>query len=236
MNIKRACLLLCLIFCCGHLLAQNAGQQQLINNAALEYLRLAGSQSPIYYGRKQELLSPAINHPYLKDWLFVNARLSYSGIIYPDALLRMDLSRDELIVISPAFHEIVLFPEKVDFAELQGYTIIYFRRDSLPGSPSTGYYFLLHSRECKVLKKQSSVLMFNTSTGERYYQESTNYYLYKDGVYYTIRNKRGLLNVLQPYKRELKRFISTNNLRFRRDAEELITRTVVEYEKLSGVQ
>jgi hypothetical protein len=232
----RICLLFFLILGGKHLFAQNIGQQQLINNSALEYLRLAGNQSPLYYGSQQEALPRVNGHPYLKDEQYATTFISYNNIIYPDVRLRLDLSRNELVALSPDNRNIVLLPENVDFAELHGYKIIYFRRDSLPGSPASGYYLQLHSEKCRVLEKQSYVLLLSASTGEHYYSLSTNYYLYKDGVYYTIRNKSGLLNVLQPYKRELKRFISTNGLRFRRDTEELITRTVIEYEKLLGIQ
>jgi len=109
----------------------------------------------------------------------------------------------------------------------------------LPGCPSTGYYMLLHSGKCKVLEKQTAMLMQKdtfSSTFEQHYVFSTYYYLNKDGVYYIIRNKRGLLKLLQPYKKELKRFISSHGWQFRRDADKLIPMTVGEYEKLSGGQ
>ena len=230
----RTSLLLCLIFCCGRLLAQNTERQQLLDNAAIEYLRIAGSQSPLYYGKIQEGHPRATNHPYLRTTQFVKARLSYFGVIYPEALLRLDFSRDELVVQSPDLRNIVLLPENVDYAELHERRIIYFYRDSLPGCPRTGYYSLLHSGNCKVLQKHTAQLTINSNTGEQYYVLSTIFYLYKDGVYHTIRNKRGLLNVLQPYKKELKRFISVHRWQFRHDKEDLITQTVIEYEKLSG--
>ena len=224
----------CLAFLCGCLFAQNAGHQQIIDNAAIDYLRIAGNQSALYNGKAQEGHPSTTNHPYLIDEQYAKARLSYLGVIYPEVALRLDLSRDELVVQSPGFRSVVLFPENVDFAELHGRHIIYFYRDNLSGSPSTGYYFLLHSGNCKVLEKQTAKITVNRNTLEEYYDLLTNFYLYKDGVYYTIRNKRELLKALQPYKKELKHFISNNNLRFRHNAEGLITQTVIEYEKLSG--
>jgi len=226
--------LLCLAFWCGCLFAQNTDRQQIIDNAAIEYLQISGGQSALFYGKVQEDHQRTTNHPYLKYAQYTSARLSYFGIIYPEAMLRLDWSRDELVVQSPDFRNIVLFPENVDFAELHGQHIIYFYRDSLPGSPSTGYYILLYSGNCKVLEKQTAKLMLNSSSGEYYYTISTNFNLYKDGVYYTIRNKRGLLKVLYPHKKELKRFISAHHLRFRRDTAEFIKQTVSEYEKLTG--
>lgn len=233
----RICLLLCLLICSGRLFAQDVERQLLIDNSATEYFRMSDRQSAVYYGKEQEGHLRAINHPYLKDAQYAKSRLSYCQIIYPEAMLRLDLSRDELVILSPDQHNIILFSENVDFAELHGYTIIHFRRDSLPGCPPTGYYLLLHSGKYKVLEKQTATLMQKdvfSSTSEQHYVLTINYYLNKDGTYYTIRNKRGLLKLFHPYKKELKRFISSHGWRFRQDAEQLISLTVNEYEKLSG--
>ena len=230
----RSCLLFCLIFGGGCLLAQDVGRQQSIDSAAVRYLRNANSQSVLYYGNEQDGQPRATNHPYLKNNQYAEARLSYNRVVYTEALLRLDLNRDELITYSPGFRNIVLFPENVDFAELHDKHIIYFRRDNLPGCPSSGYYFLLHSGNCKVLEKQTATLMLNSSSGESYYGFSTLFYLYKEDGYYTIRNKKGLLKALNPYKKELKHFISSNHLRFRRNAEDFIKQTVSEYEKITG--
>ena len=202
----------------------------------VEYLRIADNQSVLYYGKEQDGYPRILNHPYFKDDRPAKARLSYCGVVYPQAMLRLDLHRDELVALSPDNRSIVLFPENVDYAELHGQKIIYFRSDSLRGCPDSGYYILLYSGKCNVLKKQTADIMVNTSNItrlEHYFNFSTKYYLYKDGVYYTIRNKMGLLRVLRPYKHELKRFIASNKLHFRQNAEEFIFRTVSEYEKIA---
>ena len=224
-----------LLFGCSYLFAQDVGRQQLVDNNAVDYLRNAGNQSVVYYGNLQEGHPRTTNHPYLKEMQYVKARLSYLNTIYPEVMLRLDLSRNELIIQTPDFRNIVLFSDNVDFAEFHDYHIVYFRRDSLPGAPSSGYYLVLHSGKYKVLEKQTAVVMVD-SNHQYFYDLSTKYYLYHDGVYYVIRNVRGLLKVLQPYKKELKRFISAHHWRFRNDAEILIPQTVIEYEKLSGLQ
>ena len=234
----RTSLLFCLAFWGKCLFAQNIDQQQLVDNLAIEYLQASGSQSVLFYGRIHEGHPRVVNHPYFEDEQFTKARLSYRGIIYPEAMLRLDLSRNELVVLSPSFLNFVLFPEDVDFAELHGQTIIYYQRNDLPGSPPTGYYALLHSGKCRVLERQTAALMVeqSSSPGRAQYRFaiSTQFFLYKDGVYHNIRNQRRLLNTLHPHQRELRRFISSNQLRFRRNARELITLTVMEYEKLSN--
>jgi len=232
----RACLLFFLFFGCGRLLAQDADRQQLVDTSTDDYLRVIGIQSVLYYGNLQDGHPRTTNHPYLKEIQFVNARLSYFRNIYPEVLLRFDLSRNELIIRMPNFLNVVLFPENVDFAELHGYKIVYLPRDSFPGCPSPGYYYQLHSGKCKVLEKQTATLLLENITQQYYYGILTKFYLFHDGAYYNIRNKRSLLKVLQSHKKELKRFISAHNLKYRDDAESLITQTVIEYENLSGIQ
>jgi len=231
----RNSLLYILLFGCSHLFAQDVDRQQLIDNSTIDYLRNVGNQSALYYGNLQEGLPRTTNHPYLKDIQYAEARMSYLRVTYPEVLLRLDLSRNELIIQTPDFRNIVLFPENVDFAEFHGHHIIYFRRDSLPGCPASGYLTLLHSGKCKVLEKQTAMIMVDNDH-QYYYDFSTKFYLYRDDIYYTIKNRRGLLKVLQPYRKELKRFISAHHWKFRNDAEILIPQTVIEYEKLSGLQ
>jgi len=77
------------------------------------------------------------------------------------------------------------------------------------------------------------VLLRQSTSKEMYYGFTTRYFLYKDGVYHIIRNQSGLLKALQPYKKELRRFISANRLQFRDKSEIFLIRTVSEYEKLS---
>jgi hypothetical protein len=215
--------------------AQDIERQQIIDNSAIEYMRIAGNQSALFYGIEQIGHPRLSNHPYLIDEQYAQARLSFNGIIYPEVMLRLDLNRGELIIQSSDFRNIVLSPENVDFAELHGRHIIYFRHDNLPGSPPTGYYFLLHSGETRVLKRQTAVLRIDQHRREQNFIFLSQIFLYKDGAYHTIRNRRELLRILYPHRRELRQYISANRLRFRHNAEGFITQVVREYEKLSGL-
>ena len=216
--------------------AQNIERQQLIDKSAVEYLQKIEKQSLLYNGNDQVNYPRTSNHPYLKSEQYVKARLSYHNVIYPDVFLRFDLCRNELIIRTYEFRNVVLFPENVDFVELHGKNIIFFSHDNLPGCPSSGYYNLLYSGKCRILERNSAILTEKTELGKllRFFDLSTNYYLYKDGVYHQIKNESGLLKILNTYKKELKKFISTNHLQFKRDAEEFLIQTIKEYEKLSG--
>jgi len=206
------------------------------DSLAVAYMKEAGSFSTLYYGNQYQGYPPAKNHPYLKDVLYAKALLAYQDVVYPEVMMRLDMCRDELIVLTPDFRNVVLAPEKVEYAELHGKHIIYFQTDTLSGSPSAGYYVLLYAGQCRVMEKMSATLIDEAVPGklQRFFDFTTKYYLYKDGIYHVIKNKKGVLKALQPYKTEMKRTISAHHLNFKKDAETFLILTVSEYERLSG--
>jgi len=208
--------------------------KQPVDELTLNYLQVSGSFSTLYYGNEYEGYPRTTNHPFLKDIQFTKARLSYQNVVYPEVLIRLDLNRHELIILSPASREIVLFPEKVDFADIHGFHVIYFQNDSLPDCPSNGYYLLLHAGKCKVLEKINATLLEKSTTNrlDRYFEFSSQYYLYMDGQYYTIKSRMGLWNVLQPHKKALKQFVSSRKLNYRNNTGQFLVETVREYERL----
>jgi len=234
-NKKLAICALLLVMSCGTVVAQD--RLQLTDSATIDYLQKSGNYSTLYYGSEYETQPATTNHPYLVDAQYTKARLSYQDVIYPDVLLRLDLNRDELIVRTPDFRHIVLFPENTGFAELHGKHIVYFQKNNLPGCPPTGYYILLYSGDCLVLEKRYARLAEKIYQRrlERFFIFSTRYYLYKEGVYYTVKNKKELLKTLHPYTKELKRFVSNLKLNFKEETEMFLMLTVSEYEKLSGL-
>ena len=217
--------------------AQTGGSAAAVDAAAMEYLQTAGNQSVLYYGNMQEAHPSTTNHPYLEDNHYAKARLSYNHVVYPEVMLRLDFFRDELIILSQGSHNMILLPDYVDYVELHGRRVIYFHPDGKPGCPSReGYYIELYSGKCRVLMRQTATLMHidDLKTYVAYYTMNKKFYLYRDGVYQPIRSQMGLLRAFRPYKRELKRFINANNLWFRKNPEDFLTKTVGEYERLSA--
>ena len=217
------------------LFAQDAALRQTLDAPAADYLKTIGNASVLYYGNPQEDLPRASNHPFLQESQYTRARLSYLGVHYPDVMLRLDLRRHELVILSPDARHIVLLPDNVDEAELHGRRVVY-ESGEASGSLSKGYYYLLHAGACQVLEKQTASLNRKENSAnnlEEYYILATRFFLYKDGAYQTIRSKGGLLKALEPHKKELKRFISSNHLSYRKHQEDFLVMTVAEYERLS---
>jgi len=142
---------------------------------------------------------------------------------------------DELVIISPTNYNLVLNNEHFDFAEIYGYHIFYFYPDGLKGCPPAGNYILLYSGETLLLEKPTNTLQQKDENNRiiYYFSLSTNFYLQKNGTYFKIKSRRTLLKSLETHRKELKRFIRANELRYRRDAEKMVLQMVKEYDKLN---
>lgn len=111
-----------------------------------DYTAAAAGQSVIYHGKEQVKYANSIkNHPYLKGEEYVTGDLSFEGIRYRGVKMRLDLYRNELLLLSPdnRFH-IVLPSDRVDYAEFHGYHIFYRYPDGRLDNLPEGYYLRLH--------------------------------------------------------------------------------------------
>ena len=223
------------LLCCGLMQAQEG--RLSIDSVSINYLKAASHAATLYYGVEYEGYTQAKTQPYLTKAPCTKARLSYRHVSYPEVCLRLDVWKDELAILSPDLRYYVLFPDDVEYAELFDKQLIYHQTNALPNSPSTGYYFLVHDGDCKVLeKKYASLIQRDKSIRTEWtvldFTIKTRYFLLKDGVYQAINSKSALLKTLSPHQKELKQFISSRRLSFKKDAVELLIQTVREYERL----
>ncbi len=227
-------LLFLIIIMCGQISAQEDGQQQLVEKYVALYMNAVRNHAIIYNGKESEKYPRVQNNPYFKGILYTEGQLSYNGVIYPGVYLQLDLCRDELVVLSPDYlFNVVLSPDKVDYAHIHGYHVFPLQSDGLPGCPSSGFYLRLYSKGCVVLEKQSTTLEIRDR--EPVFMPSVKYYLRKDDVYYRLRGKRSLLKALGSHKKELKQYVRHSHLSFRENAETMIVSVVKEYERLNSL-
>jgi hypothetical protein len=222
-----------LFFGCLQLSAQKFGAEQYAAN----YMKTVSDYAALYSGNwPQPLGFRAQNNQFFKEQDYVSGKLSYNGIVYPNVLIRWDLFRDELVVLSPSNSNIVLINENVDFAEIHGFHIFYLHPDGLAGCPPAGNYILLNSDKYLLLEKLANTPYLSNVDSKKYiyiFMLSSYFFLQKDDVYYKIYNSRKLLKALGTHRKEMKRFIHTNKYKYKRDAEKMVLEVVKEHEKLS---
>ncbi|MCD8165330.1 MAG: hypothetical protein LUE93_03915 [Bacteroides sp.] len=150
-------LLLAILLLPGSLYLGAQERRAQVKQLADNYCSVAGNYVSLYSGKEQlKYMTGVTGHPYWVDDSYAPASLYYDGIFYEIVLLRLDIYRDELIIISPdvRFH-VILVGDYLGWADFHGSRVIYHTKNSLPGSPSTGYYIRLYSGEYTVLEKQN---------------------------------------------------------------------------------
>jgi len=177
----------------------------------------------LYNGREYVAYQPQRDeHPYfiMDDWAF--GSLTYDGYSFSQIPMLLDIASEQL-VISHYYNgaEIILVNEKVKDFEISGHLFININDgDSLSAN---GFYELLYNGEIKLVAKHTKQLVrkFVFEREERSFNESTRYFLIRDGRFIQVKNKRSFLNEFddsKEIKSNVRTYIDRNHL-FKNDIE-----------------
>lgn len=189
------------------------------------YLEKAHSLVTIYSG-KEQIKYPAyiIGHPYLKSDSYEDGWLSYEGILYPHVRLRLDLYQNELIIHSPDTRfNIILDPDKIDYANLHNYKIIYHNRTKSNIPLSNGYYLELPTGTYKIWRQSVCNLKETVSDNITYeFIHKDKYYFFKGDYPYQVKGNNSVLKLFPSMKKELKHYIKQSGYSFKKDPEDFL--------------
>ncbi len=203
-----------------------------------EYSSVAGGQAIIYTG-KEEMRYPSnvIGHPYLFTSDYKTGILAFDGVVYPDVRLRLNLHNEELVVLSPDDRFNVIVPtNRVEYAILEDkYYIFYNVPENGISNLSKGYYVRLHDGKYPILKRETCFMQSSIKEMriEISFVRKNRLYIFKDGIYNPIANKRALLKLFKNQKKQLKEFIKKKDLNFRQSLDEAVVSVTEYYETLS---
>lgn len=198
-------------------------QPKLIKNIKSAYLRKKGYKE--YDGWESE----TYNLESLANGAFDEGQLLYDGVLYSKISMRLDLYTNELMVLTPNItYRVVLDPGRVEYADFNGYHVIYISPDS-EIKLQEGYYQQLYAGKSSVLRKESFSL--DRQAG-RLANWSKRYYICKDGISYRVKNKKAVLKVFKSHKKELERYIKDMNIDFK-NIESALPVIVEQYDKLT---
>lgn len=205
----------------------------VVESKAGAYLTAVGNL-PVFYSGKEEVkyLASILNHPYMDTNEYREGTLSFDNVVYPHVWMRLNVNRDELIVMTPDKRINVVLPaDRVDYAVLPEYTFFYLQANNSGKTLPKGYYARLFDGAYPVWKRSAKILS-ETTNGlvlERKFQEKTTYYIYKDGRYHTVSGKSSVLGLFKSHKKELNEFIKQNGLSFSADSRAYAIVAVVRY-------
>ncbi|MCD7936864.1 MAG: hypothetical protein LUG98_08395 [Tannerellaceae bacterium] len=200
-------------------------QEESVSHAAI-YTGKEHMKYPLYYKE----------HPFLVSDKYATGTLMYDNVFYPEVHLKLDYYTNELVLNTPGGHyNIVLSPDRFQYATLHGYYLIYHQRDNRPASPPTGYYAQLYEGTYGIMKRLVVELQETITNTQLSYTFKTGmrFYVLKGDRFYSANSQGALLNIFKDKKRELKQFIRSNHLNFNQDPDRFLIEVVKQYEKIT---
>jgi hypothetical protein len=233
-----------ILLICGlsdHVMAQNAGDTALrenVLNAIGVYYKNLGEESPLYTG--SEYLEYAYTlqegHPFFGAANFINGNINLDGMIFHDVPMLYDIVKDQLIILDfQRVHKINLPADRIQQFFLLDHLFVHLTNGA--SDPiKTGFYDQLYKGKIKLLAKRKKRISEKYSNVEisKVVTSQNIYYIKKDGVYYTIKNKSSLLAVLKSKKKEVQQYLKTNNIKFKMEPERAMIMAVKYYDQITN--
>ena len=232
--------ILCLIIV-FNLNAQKYDAEAIIDDKLNAYVNTVNEYSIIFSGKEESGYARYIlNHPYLDTKEFRKGMMSFDGRVYPNLMLRLNLDREELIVLTPEKNfPVVIQRNMLDYAMIDSMLIFYndletAKQNKLP----QGYYVRIYNGEHQVWKREFFTLKYyhnvRTEMADYVFEKKIWFYIFKDGVYHPVKSKGSVLNFFAAKKKELKNFIKQKDYIFRSNPESAIVAIADYYDKLSN--
>ncbi len=231
-----------ILLICGlsqHVTAQNADDTTLHENALSAigvYYQNLGEESPLYNGSEYIEYAYTLQegHPFFQVVNFINGNVNVDGMIFHDVPMLYDIVKDQLIIQDfQKVYKINLPADRVQQFFLLGHLFVHLNASD---QVKTGFYDQLYKgkialfakREKKILEKYSNIQISKVVISQNVY------YIKKDGVYYTIKNKSSLFSVLKSEKKEIQQYLKANDIKFKREPERAMIMAVKYYDQLTN--
>ena len=230
-----------ILFSSGKIFSQGADMNDAFYSKALQnsmafYHQSFGSQSALYNGPTYNgyLFRFKEGHPYFFAEAMTIGSVMYDGIRYDSVLMQYDEIADILVVRNPE-GKIRLW-EKVTSFHLYNSEFILLEKDTgLMKAGSSRFYNQLYKGKITLLKKQIKTIREEISNANellKFVDQKDHYYILKDGHWYPINSRKDFYKILGEKEGDVKQFVKTYKLSFRKDRQNMLTRATAYYDSL----
>lgn len=198
------------------------------------------NQALIYNGPEyHEPNVPSSGHPYFMEDFMENGTINYEGEIYTDIPMLYDVSRDRIIIEhfdqSGVGVQLIPHKERILGFLLYDRRFVHLTTEIIGQHMRPGFYDVLYDKGgIRALVKHRKEPLETVSQGGVLvsYEPKDQYFIFRDGQYFSVKAKSGLLRALKDEKKTLTQFMKKNVLSFRQNKERVIVAVVEYYDKL----
>src|SRR5579871_339534 len=201
-------------------------------NAIAFYNNYIGENSHLYNGTEYVAYDFRIKgNQYFLTNILQNGVINYDEVLYSKVNLAYDIVRVEVTTnrYSENFR-IKLISEKISYFILQNHFFIRLMQDSSNKSIiNTGFYDQLYKGNMTLLAKRQKKVKEKVTAedgDQLWFEENDQFILIKNNRYYSVQSKSLLFDVFKERKKELKKYLKKNKLKFKKDPENTIIKAV----------
>jgi hypothetical protein len=207
-----------------------------ISASIAKYNNVIRGQTSLYSGSQYRAPKQTddLEHPFFEsdDWVYGD--VVYDKKKYEHVALMYDITSDWLITENYySAQPIVLTSEKLSRFTLGHHVFV---RETDPSLTTIGFYELLYGGPSKVLARQHKLIreVIESQRIEVKFDSKTKFYLFKNGVFFSVKSKSSLLKLFEDQKQSLRQFIKKNKLQFRPDPSGSIAQVAAQYDQLKN--
>lgn len=165
-----------------------------------------------------------IGYPYFGSDDWIDGSVIYDGQLFTDLSLQYDLVHDKVIVEHTFSHfSIQLIDEKLKSFTLGTHKFVSLKADDSVQSQMIrpGHYEVLYDGKVKVYAKRKKEInsIVETPLIKQDFVDKNQFFVYKNGSYFNVKNKSSILKVFGDKKSALRKYINKNKLNFRKDRD-----------------
>lgn len=211
-----------------------------INNAISAYHQYLYPETNLYNGSEYVDYAYTINEgiPFFETSQLATGSVVYDSVLYQNVLLLFDEVKELVVIQNAAANgKMQLNNERVTAFSLLNHYFVKLLQDSLEGSPiRSGFYDMLYNGRISVYEKQTKKVLETVTELEgvrRRIDEQDAFFVKKDNAFYTVNNKRDVLNILQDKRKEVQQFIKKKKLNVRKAKEISLVKIAAFYDQLT---
>ena len=208
-----------------------------VNNAIEVYHQQLNQGPGLYNGPEYNNYSFRFEEgsPYFGNSDYVSGSVLYDSVLYHDIYMKYDELKDVLIIRKDN-NAIQLLNEKISFFKIGGHSFTRLVKDNHSKDlVITGFYEELYANHVAVYKKVIKSIMEKADMTNgilRSIDQKTYFYLHTNNEYILIKTKGDLIDALPIHKKEIRKFIDSGSMSFKKDPAGFIAEVATYYDSL----
>ena len=191
----------------------------------INYLQQVGDNAEIFNGRMEVNYNiiQYKNFPYYMNSDYAEATIIYRNNYYPNQKVRLDLYKEQLILLPPEKqYGVIINFRDVDKVYMYNKTFVRLIPPKASGLKQ-GFYIQLFEKDNIQLYRKEYFSFVQKEIIYSGFELGIRYYLSYNNLFYLVKNKGSFTKLFPQFKKQINKYSKDNKLNFKQNADESFT-------------